>query len=123
MSAEYILPMEQWVFMHSDAWHPGMRDECEHCQEVIRLFGPMPSPWEIQEAASILREESKIFRPHIPEALRWKVWERDNFTCKHCGSRIFLSIDHIVAIANGGETILDNLQTLCSTCNSRKGKR
>lgn len=59
----------------------------------------------------------------VPGNMRWSIWERDNFTCKQCGSRRDLTIDHILAEANGGPTILDNLQTLCRRCNSRKGSR
>jgi len=59
----------------------------------------------------------------IPTALRWAVWERDNFTCKRCGSRRDLTCDHIVPESQGGPTIEENLQTLCRRCNSRKGTR
>lgn len=59
----------------------------------------------------------------IPYALRWQVWERDNFTCKHCGTRRDLSVDHIIPESCGGTLDLDNLQTLCRPCNSRKGNR
>jgi len=58
--------------------------------------------------------------PVIPMALRWEVWERDNFTCKICGSRRDLTIDHIIPAALGGQTTKENLQTLCRRCNSRK---
>lgn len=57
----------------------------------------------------------------IPPSLRWLVWERDDFTCKDCGSRKQLSIDHIVPESLGGPTEESNLQTLCTPCNSRKG--
>ena len=58
----------------------------------------------------------------IPNSLKWEVWERDNFTCK-CGTRRNLSIDHIVPEYEGGLTELDNLQTLCKSCNSKKGAK
>jgi hypothetical protein len=58
----------------------------------------------------------------IPNELRWTVWERDNFTCK-CGARKFLSIDHIKPESEGGLTELDNLRTLCKSCNSKKGTK
>jgi 5-methylcytosine-specific restriction endonuclease McrA len=51
---------------------------------------------------------------------------RDNFKCKNCGrspatdQSIILHVDHINAWAKGGETILENLQTLCSVCNIGK---
>lgn len=58
--------------------------------------------------------------------LRFIVLRRDNFKCKICGkspatdSTIELHVDHILAWAKGGETIIDNLQTLCSVCNIGK---
>ena len=57
----------------------------------------------------------------IPPEIRWAVWERDNFTCQHCGVRRDLSIDHRVPESRGGGIEMDNLQTLCSKCNSSKG--
>jgi hypothetical protein len=57
----------------------------------------------------------------IPPDLRWAVWERDNFTCQNCGTRRSLAVDHIKPESEGGLMVLDNLQTLCRTCNSRKG--
>jgi len=59
----------------------------------------------------------------IPAEIRWAVWERDNFTCRHCGSRKNLTVDHIYAESKGGELTMDNTQTLCKSCNSRKGAR
>lgn len=58
--------------------------------------------------------------------LRFLVLRRDNFKCKACGRspatdpKIVLHVDHIKAWANGGETVLENLQTLCSKCNIGK---
>jgi len=34
-----------------------------------------------------------------------------------------LHSDHIVPIARGGKTTWENLQTLCASCNLRKGAR
>lgn len=61
--------------------------------------------------------------PTVPEAVRWQVFERDDFRCQHCGTRRFLSVDHIVPRIAGGSNDLSNLQTLCRSCNSRKGHR
>jgi predicted restriction endonuclease len=58
--------------------------------------------------------------------LRFIVMRRDSFKCKDCGRSpatdptIILHVDHIKAWANGGETVLENLQTLCSKCNIGK---
>lgn len=57
--------------------------------------------------------------------LHFIVMKRDNFKCK-CGRSpatdptIILHVDHIKAWINGGETVLENLQTLCSKCNIGK---
>jgi 5-methylcytosine-specific restriction endonuclease McrA len=58
--------------------------------------------------------------------LRFIVMRQDNFKCKNCGRSpatdpsIVLHVDHIKAWANGGETILENLQAICSKCNIGK---
>lgn len=58
--------------------------------------------------------------------LRFIVMRRDNFKCQICGSspsknpEVVLHVDHVVPWSKGGETIIDNLQTLCSKCNIGK---
>jgi len=60
-------------------------------------------------------------------ALRFFVLQRDRFCCVACGrspatvSGLVLEIDHVIAWVNGGETIEENLQTLCFDCNRGKG--
>lgn len=59
----------------------------------------------------------------IPQNLRWSVFERDQFRCVTCGTHLQLRCDHIIPESKGGPLTLDNLQTLCAPCNSRKGNR
>lgn len=42
--------------------------------------------------------------------------------CANCGETENLVIDHILSIAKGGLSEVDNLQLLCVTCNRIKGK-
>lgn len=55
------------------------------------------------------------------------VMQRDSFKCCMCGRSpattpgLELHIDHIVPWSKGGETVIDNLQTLYSDCNLGKG--
>lgn len=59
----------------------------------------------------------------LTKTLRKRIYERDGNRCLNCGSTDNLSIDHIIPLSKGGKTIIQNLQTLCLTCNLRKGNR
>ena len=77
----------------------------------------------IQEVFCLVSEPQNQPRKKkvISQALRTKVFERDRYRCKHCYTHLDLCVDHIIAEAIGGPTNLDNLQTLCRSCNSKKG--
>jgi hypothetical protein len=77
-------------------------------------------------------EVTSEIKPHktkrtINWRMRWQVLDRDNFRCISCGlspaiaSGTILHVDHIKPWSKGGETVLENLQTLCATCNLGKG--
>jgi hypothetical protein len=54
---------------------------------------------------------------------RFRILERDRFTCQYCGGKapnIKLHIDHIFPFAHGGKTIDENLITSCEECNMGK---
>jgi 5-methylcytosine-specific restriction endonuclease McrA len=67
-------------------------------------------------------EQPKV-KKKIPPKLRKQVWERDAYRCRQCGTHVDLAVDHIHPESAGGETVLENLQTLCTPCNVKKGKR
>lgn len=55
---------------------------------------------------------------------RFLVMRRDGYMCRYCGRRspeVELHIDHVTAWSKGGQSTLDNLQTLCQMCNVGKG--
>jgi hypothetical protein len=58
--------------------------------------------------------------------LRWRVLQRDRFKCCDCGRSpattlgIELHVDHNIPWSKGGETVFENLRTLCSICNLGK---
>ncbi len=58
--------------------------------------------------------------------LRFKVLQRDHFRCCVCGASpsvttgVLLEVDHIKPWSKGGETTIENLQTLCLACNQGK---
>ena len=58
--------------------------------------------------------------------LRAKILIRDSCICKMCGNSpakdpdVVMHVDHVLAWANGGDTVEENLQTLCAKCNIGK---
>lgn len=58
--------------------------------------------------------------------LRFLINRRDRFSCRACGRSpathpgVILHVDHIIPWSQGGETVLENLQTLCEVCNIGK---
>jgi 5-methylcytosine-specific restriction endonuclease McrA len=70
-----------------------------------------------------VESKKKFIKRPISAKLRWEVWERDNFTCLKCGARKNLAVDHIHPESRGGIDSVENFQTLCKSCNSKKGDR
>ena len=80
--------------------------------------------------------ESKLYERHktarrrlysaVPLKLRTAVLKRDNYCCVKCGASrrddksVRLEVDHITPGSRGGPATMDNLQTLCFSCNQGK---
>lgn len=67
---------------------------------------------------------------HIPPDLRAQVYERDGGACMfvsddgvRCGSRHALEYDHVIPIAQGGGSTLENLRLLCPAHNQLEAER
>ena len=78
-----------------------------------------------------LHEIGKI-RPDLEKMLRDSTFEKytdseGNHCCALCGfkdrSRASFHVDHIIAMNNGGKSVLENLQILCHSCNARKSDK
>ena len=81
------------------------------------------------------RRRSRIARPApgaptrepIPAGLRFAVLRRDGFRCVYCGrgepEGQRLHIDHLVPVARGGPTTMDNLVVACQDCNLGKSSQ
>jgi 5-methylcytosine-specific restriction endonuclease McrA len=73
--------------------------------------------------------ETPLLEPRVikvrPEKVAWleirtQVLKRDGYRCAHCGiSSVTLEVHHKVAQHHGGETVMDNLLTLCQNCHEQ----
>lgn len=68
--------------------------------------------------------EQKI---RVMPAIRWQVFQRDQWKCVSCGrtshNGAILHVDHIIPRSRGGLNNMDNYQTLCDVCNIGKSNR
>ena len=74
-----------------------------------------------QEAGGV-----KPKRRAIGKKTRFEVFKRDGFKCQYCGAHppgVLLHVDHVLAVAEGGTNVIDNLVTACEPCNLGKGAR
>ena len=84
----------------------------------------MPQHYKRGVPPQIKRKERYTLRKH------YQVWyaqlaEKYGEHCLNCGADAESSklvLDHIISIAKGGLSELDNLQILCADCNRIKGK-
>lgn len=63
---------------------------------------------------------------HISNRTRWRIFERDRFTCRYCGRRspsVELAVDHVFPRSLGGSNDWENLATACVECNGSKSNR
>lgn len=79
------------------------------------------TPYKRGVPPQVKRRERYTLRKHYA-AWFTTLTERDGARCQHCGAEDALVLDHVVSIARGGRSELDNLQILCAACNTAKGK-
>lgn len=90
---------------------------------LYREFQQMRQVREEQSTTQFLRQRE---RQRVTAKVRFEVFTRDGHRCRVCGNTAQvepLHVDHIIPISKGGRSDLDNLQTLCQTCNLGKSNR
>ena len=92
--------------------------------DITEIAMDLPVP--VVQSSDLPVQELHKTKREINWRMRWQVLNRDNFRCMSCGLSpaiapgTILHVDHIKPWSKGGETVLDNLQTLCATCNIGK---
>jgi 5-methylcytosine-specific restriction endonuclease McrA len=59
----------------------------------------------------------------VPAVNRREVFRRDGHVCQYCGSKHYLTLDHVFPRSRGGTHTWDNVVTACSACNQFKSDR
>ncbi len=76
----------------------------------------------LKSARALMRSEENTTgrRGPIPQNVALAVLERDGRACVQCATTEDLQFDHIIPVALGGGTSVENLQILCGDCNRAK---
>ena len=73
------------------------------------------------------RRGSGRSRAHLSEQLRTALFSVQRGLCPGCGiylpHHLRFDLDHVLALADDGEDVVENLQLLCGYCNRVKGSR
>jgi hypothetical protein len=85
---------------------------------------------EGEQTVEVSRQKNKVFQKRTSRDINWrlraKILIRDCCVCKMCGDSplknpdTVLHVDHIFPWSLGGESVEENLQTLCAKCNIGK---
>lgn len=93
----------------------------EECNNI-----PKTSPIKISLSFSVSPDPlpyEQTLREPISDAIKGVIWRRDDGRCVKCNSKENLQFDHIIPVAKGGATSVENLQLLCRQCNLAKGAK
>lgn len=82
-----------------------------HYKEKASELPPRPGSENFMRASGVTRLQ------------RQRILERDGNACLQCAATDALCIDHIVPVSRGGDSSDENLQVLCSACNTKKGNK
>ncbi|HMD98534.1 MAG TPA: HNH endonuclease [Terriglobia bacterium] len=102
-----------------------------------RFFGGLGRLAKLIEQADLGElPESKLYERNkpvrrrlydaVPRRVRLAVLKRDGYRCVKCGANpkddtsVRLEVDHIIPGSRGGPATMENLQTLCLSCNQGK---
>jgi hypothetical protein len=87
------------------------------------LYGHCAGMRDDSAPADFAEEIARPLRKSPSSSLRLAVLQRDGHRCVSCGApaaQAALHMDHRLPVSKGGETTLENLQTLCQDCNRAK---
>jgi hypothetical protein len=101
---------------------PGRRPVDDSCFQVVVDVGTRtvqtedgPVPLSGSDVECVVSDAS----PKLTKKQRRRVLTRDGQRCRCCRSQRSLQVHHIRFVSQGGESVAENLLTLCSYCHGR----
>ena len=108
--------------------------------ELMKLANPGIDGWKegptmvdgVKKLENLLLHRIREIDPDYEKYLRDETFKKytdevGNYRCACCGftdrSRVPFQVDHIIAMNNGGKSVVENLQILCRSCNARKSDK
>lgn len=77
---------------------------------------------EVSQGEKLPRSLVRKCERTIERRVSWKVYKRDNYTCRYCGNDDTpLTVDHLILWEELGPSIEENLVAACSKCNKVRG--
>lgn len=104
-----------YLNMNQDEWMTFIRQTDLLETEIIEH-----NPKNGQMVKAIVRKSQR----QIDNAVSWKVFHRDHYSCRYCGGKngTPLTVDHVITWESGGPSIPENLVTACKKCNRTRGE-
>ena len=96
---------------------------------ALTLLLAISAPAELAARAARARAPVAAGSRHIPAAVRREVWKRDGGQCAfvgtqgRCAERGFLEFHHVRPYADGGATVVENLELRCRAHNVHEAEK
>jgi len=117
---EFNSPDKLWRLFYHDYNRFSSAFDAERRRSIHKI------KYNSEPILNIPQPEITEMKKELTEEEKEQVFIRDNYTCLCCGKvrmkgkRVKFEVDHVVPLKFGGQTTVDNSQTLCNVCNNVK---
>jgi hypothetical protein len=120
---QVILLDSEYFFINSIEWKRAVTLMVKGKVEVVKESKNKIGDFVLPLVLRLFKSLSYL----LGKKMRWSrenIYERDNFTCQYCSTKLAkhsVTIDHIVPQCRGGKNTWDNTVCACKRCNHEKG--